>query len=154
LAAFDLLSGTPISAFPTANGIPYITVYDAGNYHAVPSAQYIKSTSNLWVPVSATDPMFIETTGRTPGIYNVTMTNANTEYSQALTNCKKFIILMRENDTAFRIAFVTGKVATSTVPYFTVPEGSSYDEDNINFTGTIYFACASAGKTIQIIAWS
>ena len=153
MAAFELLSGVPIAAFPTATGIPYITVYDIGNNHAVPSAQYIKS-ANLWVPISTADPMPVETAGRTPGIYNVTMTNANTEYSQALTNCKKFIILMRENDTAFRIAFVTGKVATSTVPYFTVPEGSSYNEDNINFTGTIYFACASAGKNIQIIAWS
>jgi hypothetical protein len=153
LAAFELLSGVPISAFPTAIGVPYITVYDTGNNHAVPSAQYIKS-ANLWVPISTADPMPVETTGRIPVIYNVTMTNANTEYSQALTNCKKFIILMRENDTTFRIAFVTGKVATPTAPYFTVPEGSSYDEDNINFTGTIYFACSLAGKIIQIITWS
>jgi len=153
LAAFDLPSGTPIIAFPTANGVPYITVYDTDNFHTVPSAQYIKS-ANLWVPISTADPMPVETVGRIPVIYNTTMTIASTEYSQALTNCKKFIILMRENDTEFRIAFVTGKVATPTAPYFTVPEGSSYDEDNINFTGTIYFACASAGKNIQIIAWS
>jgi len=91
----------------------------------------------------------------TPTIYNVTMTDADTEYSQALpTNCKKFTIQTRDG-TSFRIAFTTGKVAGPTAPYFTVPEYSTYNEDNLDLSDkTIYFACGSAGKIIELLAWS
>jgi len=91
---------------------------------------------------------------RTPAIYNVTMTNANTEYNQALpSDTKKFLIHTRDG-TSFRLAFVTGKVATPTAPYFTVLTGDVYYEDMIEPVSlTLYFACASAGKIIEIIAW-
>ena len=90
----------------------------------------------------------------TPAIYNVTMTSADTEYSQALpTNTKKFLIHTRDG-TTFRLAFVTGKVAMPTAPYFTVLANDIYYEDDIKATPTLYFGCASAGKVIEIIAWS
>lgn len=91
----------------------------------------------------------------TPTIYNVTMTNANTEYSQALSaNTKKFLIATRDR-TAFRLAFVTGKVATPTEPYLTVAANEIYFEDLLNFTSkTIFFASASAGKSIEIMEWT
>ena len=91
----------------------------------------------------------------TPVIYNVTMTNAATEYSQALpANTKRFTVHCRDG-TAFRLAFATGKVATPTEPYLTVPSSSSYDEDNINPASlTIYIGCAIAGKVVEIVAWS
>ncbi|MBS7627148.1 hypothetical protein KEJ51_09005 [Candidatus Bathyarchaeota archaeon] len=91
----------------------------------------------------------------TPAIYNVTMTNANTEYSQALpSNCKKFLIHTRDG-TSFRLAFTSGKVAGPTEPYFTVPSGQAYYEDFIEPTSlTLYFACESAGKIVEIISWS
>jgi hypothetical protein len=91
----------------------------------------------------------------TPTIYNVTMTNANTEYSQALpSNTKKFLIQTRDG-TAFRFAYVTGKVATPTAPWLTVPANSVYYEDMIEeATQTLYFACASAGKIIEIVTWA
>jgi len=91
----------------------------------------------------------------TPAIYNVTMTNANTEYNQALpANCKKFLIHTRDG-TSFRLAFVTGKVATPTEPYFTIPASVPYWEDLIQpGSATLYFACAVAGKVVEIIAWS
>ena len=93
--------------------------------------------------------------GSTPVIYNVTMTNANAEYSQALpSNTKRFTVHCRDG-TAFRLAFATGKVATPTEPYLTVPGSSSYDEDNINPASlTIYIGCAIAGKVVEIVAWS
>ena len=90
----------------------------------------------------------------TPTLYNVTMTNADTEYSQALpANTKKFLIHTQDG-TAFRIAFVTGKVATPTAPYFTVLANDAYYEDGIKASITLYFGCASAGKIVEIIAWS
>jgi len=90
----------------------------------------------------------------TPVVYNVTMTNANAEYSQALpANTKKFLI-HTQDETAFRFAFVTGKVATPTAPWLTVLAGSRYFEDMVLTSATLYFASASAGKIIEVVAWS
>ena len=91
----------------------------------------------------------------TPNEYNMTMTNADTEYSQALpSGTKKFQIRVRDG-TAARYAFTTGKVAGQTSPYFTLGAGEVYYEDNLNLTTkTIYFACGSAGKIIELLAWS
>ncbi|MDP2718271.1 MAG: hypothetical protein Q8P44_00340, partial [Dehalococcoidia bacterium] len=88
-------------------------------------------------------------------IYNVAVTGANTEYSQVLpANTKRFMVHLRDN-AAFRLAFVTGKVATPTAPYFSVPANMAYSEDGINpAASTLYFASAVATKTAEIIAWS
>lgn len=87
-------------------------------------------------------------------VYNTTMTSANTEYSQALpANTKKFTVKLRDG-TSFRLAFVTGKVATPTEPYLTINDGFGYSEDNVNLTSiTLYFASAVAAKTAEIVAW-
>ncbi len=100
----------------------------------------------------------VEVTGsHTPTVYNVTMTNANTEYSQALpANTKKFSVSLQSNDAAYRLAFATGKVAAPTAPYLTIAAGYGYEE---SFNGsadslTIYAACGVAGKVLQIVAWA
>jgi len=86
--------------------------------------------------------------------YAVAMTSADTQYSQALTDVKKFRIHTRDF-TEFRLAFVTGKVATPTDPYETVPAGSEKYEDNLNIANlTLYFASGVAGKTAEIEVWS
>jgi len=92
----------------------------------------------------------------TATIYNVVMTLADTEYSQALpAGTKRFSLQMRENDTAFRIAYVTGKVAAPTEPYYTIVAAKEYYEVNLNLAAvTIYFGCGSAGKNIEILAWT
>jgi hypothetical protein len=88
-----------------------------------------------------------------PAIFNVTMTNANTEYLQAIGTAKKFLIHTRD-ESIFRLAFVTGKVAAPTEPYFTILANEAYYEDNINQSLTLYFASPSAGKIIEIIVWT
>ncbi|MGI2335742.1 MAG: hypothetical protein ACRKGH_03750 [Dehalogenimonas sp.] len=89
----------------------------------------------------------------TPVIRNVEMTLADTEYSQALgSQVKRFEIKTRDG-SAFRLAFQTGKVATPTNPYLTVPANSSYSEDGLNCASTIYFASGDAGKIIEIVTW-
>ena len=72
---------------------------------------------------------------------------------------KKFLIHTRD-ESAFRLAFVTGKVATPTAPWFTVLSGARYFEDGVDiyiadadWDGTLYFASGSAGKIIEIIEW-
>jgi len=87
-----------------------------------------------------------------PAIYNVTMTNAGTEYSQALpSNTKKFLIKCR-GSYDIKLAFTSGQSGTN---YVTVPSGMSYWEDFIQPSAlTLYFQCASAGQVAEIIAWS
>lgn len=91
----------------------------------------------------------------TPAQYAVTLTTANTEYSQALpSGCKKFTAQCR---TAFdvRFAFTAGKVATPTDPYGTIKSGSCYYEDNVDLTGvTMYLASGQAGVVVEITAWT
>lgn len=91
----------------------------------------------------------------TPVIYNVTMTNLDTEYSQALpANVKKYTIQTRDG-TAFRMAFEAGKVAAPTEPYFSIETDGFHHEDSIEPASlTLYFACGSAGKVAEILAWS
>jgi len=96
----------------------------------------------------------VEVAANQPQIYNVTMTNADEEYIQGLpVNCKKFLIHTRD-ESPFRLAFETGKVAAPTEPYFTVLENQVYYEDNLKVLINLYFASSSAGKVIEIIAWS
>jgi len=99
---------------------------------------------------------FSKRDARKPRIINKTMTLADTEYKIALPDkTKKFTMNMRENDTAFRIAFEKGRVAEPKGEYFTVPAETPYWEDILDLDQkfVIYVACASAGKTIEVIAW-
>lgn len=94
--------------------------------------------------------------GLTPTVYNVTMTDADTEYSQALpANCRYFTISCQDG-TAMRLAFVAGKVATPTAPYIALLANQAYNSPEKLQAGslTLYFACDSALKVCQIIAWS
>lgn len=95
--------------------------------------------------------------GLTPVVYNVTMTSADTEYSQALpANCRYFTISVQDG-TTFRLAFVTGKVATPTAPWIQLLANQAYNSPEKMLLGpatTLYFACGSAGKKVQIIAWT
>jgi len=90
----------------------------------------------------------------TPVIYNKTMTTADTEYMQELpSDTRKFVTHCRDG-TEFRLAFVAGKVATPTAPYLTIKANSAYSEDNIKSVIKLHFACASAGKVIETVAWN
>ena len=86
-----------------------------------------------------------------PTVYNVTMTDANTEYSQALTNVKSLMFQCR-GDYDIRYAFVSGQVATPTEPYMTLKAGAVYSEQNFDGAAdfTVYFACGTAGQTVEI----
>lgn len=92
----------------------------------------------------------------TPTLYNVTMTAANTEYSQALpANTKK--IKFRCQDVGFdvRTAYETGKVAAPTSPWSLLAAGEVETVDDLNLTGkTLYFSCVAAGKVMEITCWS
>jgi len=88
--------------------------------------------------------------------YNLTLTVADTEYSQALpANCLKFWFQCR-SDVSVRWQIVTGKVAGPTAPWLTLKPGQPVDSGDINSAAvmTLYFASATAGAVMEIVAWT
>ncbi len=105
--------------------------------------------------------------GKLPGgvatVYNVTLTNVNTEYSQALlAGCMYFEFQEQTTPGAathdIRYAFVTGKVAAPTSPWMTVKAGNAYNSPQINGGNaiTLYLAAptGAAGIIVEITAWT
>jgi len=91
-----------------------------------------------------------------PTLYNVSLAATGTEYSQAFTNAKKIVVSIQGGAATdnFRLAYVTGKVATPTAPYLQYSESTVYLMDNINIaSGTLYLATTKAGVTAQIEIW-
>lgn len=92
----------------------------------------------------------------TIGEYNITLTVADTEYSQALpAGCKAFEFYSRGGFET-RFAFTPGKVATPTAPYFTLKANDAYSSpEGMNLSSkTIYFGTDQAGDVIELITWS
>jgi len=90
-----------------------------------------------------------------PNEYTVTLTNADTEYSQALPTGTKALEFWARESVDIRFAFTSGKVATPTEPYHTLKAGTTYYKENINLTGkTLYFASSTAGTHVEILAWT
>lgn len=149
-----IASNTATSLVPVTN---FATAPDATSQYRI--GFYGKMTGDMgsWGGTSLTgrDITLDLSKADTPVIYNVTMTLADTQYSQALpANTKKYTIQTRDG-TAFRIAFVTGKVAAPTEPYFSIGTDGFHQEDLIKPASlTLYFACGEAAKVAEIIAWS
>lgn len=92
----------------------------------------------------------------TPTLYNTTLTNVNTEYSQALpSGCRGFDMQCRTAKDV-RFAFVTGKVAGPTAPYMTMKSGGAYSSPQLNQAAapsTVYLASSTAGVVVELLAW-
>jgi len=101
-----------------------------------------------------TDSTGIVKQATTPTIYNVTLAVINTEYSQALpANTRKFLVQCQDG-TEFRLAFETGRVAAPVAPYLTIRANCIYWEDMVLTGVTIYVAGGTAGKVVEIVAWT
>ena len=90
--------------------------------------------------------------------YNVTMTLADTQYSQVLPDGTKSITYGVQGGVStdsYRTAFITGKVATPTAPYESLLGDVVVNKDGLNLVGkTLYFASSAAGKVMQIRTYS
>ncbi|QKQ75579.1 hypothetical protein [Nostoc sp. TCL240-02] len=86
---------------------------------------------------------------------SLTLTNANTEYSFALTNARSYAFKILSGGD-IRFAYTTGKVATPTLPYYTLTTSleEAKDFSKEAFTGTLYFASSTAGTIVIIQYWS
>ncbi len=112
---------------------------------------------NAALPAGTNNIGKIDPNTATPTPYNVTCTNADTEYNQALpANCRGFEFQARTEAT-IRFAFVTGKVAASTAPFMTLKAGDYYTSPAINqgaSPSTLYVASPTAGTVVEILAWA
>ena len=88
-------------------------------------------------------------------IYNIAITDINTQYTQALPSGVKKFTFQNRADIDIRWALVTGKVATPTAPYFTLKAGMNHYEDNLNLSGkTLYVASGTASQVVELIVWN
>lgn len=97
----------------------------------------------------------VDTPTATPTAYALTLTDANTEYNQALSaHCRGFEFQCR-TETTIRFAFATGKVATPTDPYMTLKAGDYFSSPKLHMADarTLYFASATAGAVVEILEW-
>jgi len=88
----------------------------------------------------------------TPTVYNVvTPGTANTETSQLLTDgTRKFTIKVR-GEADLKLAYTATESGTK---YISVPACSVYTEENISFTGSLFFQVNKISQTVEIIEWS
>lgn len=105
---------------------------------------------------TATEALAAKQAATTITEYNITLTLADTEYSQALPANTKKIEFWSRGKYQFRHAFTTGKVAGLVQPYFTAFANSCYESPGMaDLTSKIiYFATDSAGDVIEMRVWS
>jgi len=152
-------TGVPIGSTFLAHDTQslYIT-HDGTNWVLLDATGEVQASPTAYTVLARLKDIKLATeasVGQTPVLYNVTVTTANTEYSQILpANTKKFSIHLRDY-TAFRLAYVTGKVATPVAPYLTIPVGSEKAEELIQPASlTLYFAAPAGTKVAEIECWS
>lgn len=90
-----------------------------------------------------------------PTLYAITLTSADTEYSQALPAGLRALSFKARTSVAIRWAFATGKVATPTDPYETLAAGQTYFKEGIvGAAVTLYLASSTAGTVVEVEAWA
>ena len=98
----------------------------------------------------------VDPAASTPGIANLTLASADTEYSQAMpSNCRRFEFQCRASYDV-RYQFETGKVAAPAAPYMTLKAGGALDSGPISqgdSPSTLYFASSTAGVVVEILYW-
>ncbi len=109
------------------------------------------SAGNVIDPATNTT-MLTLTPGSSPAIFNVTMTLANTEYSQAIPSGTKAITVQNRGLYDTKIAWT---VAQSGTNFLTIKAGFNYFEEQFNLTGkTLYAQCATAAQVLEIMCYS
>jgi hypothetical protein len=89
--------------------------------------------------------------GKVPTIYNVPMATANTEYSQALpANTRQFIIRSRTRGR-LKISYTLNESGTK---YVTIQRGNVFSDENIDFSGTLYFQSSNSSDVAEIRCWT
>lgn len=109
----------------------------------------LKNTNGIPIDPATNDSVAV---GTTPAIYNLTMTLANTEYSQALPSGTRAITIRCRGLYDVKFSYTASASGTT---YITIPSGMNYFEEQVNLSSkTIYAQCATAGQILEIIVYS
>jgi len=88
-------------------------------------------------------------TATEPLVTNVTVPLANTEYSHALNDAVKQIIMRCRGSATIKYCFVSGESGSN---YMTLPRNNTMGLDAIKFTGkVIYFQSDVASVVVEIL---
>lgn len=87
-------------------------------------------------------------------LFHLVGASGSVEYSQALPdNCRRLSVQCQQ-DAITRYAWVTGKVATPTAPYWTLKAADTYLNDQLKLVSqTLYLGAATHTLTWEIEAW-
>lgn len=109
-------------------------------------------TSDNPFPVDGDFSVSLETTPDTQEIQNISVVNANTEFSIALPDgTKRYFIKVRNHSAKGRIAFTTGETSTN---YWGLTRGIVFDSEDINLpiSTTIYMQLDKADQVVEVIS--
>jgi hypothetical protein len=85
-------------------------------------------------------------------VYNLTVATANVEFSQALTNGTRKLMIRTRGTGRIRFTFVSGESGTN---FLTIPGAAVYSVDNIELQNkTLYMQCDQVGEVVEIEEWS
>lgn len=88
-------------------------------------------------------------------IANVPLVIANREYTWAIPQGCQWFTMQSRTGATIRLAVVSGLVATSQPPYFTVKADNSWDERQLGVGTkqgiTLFFASSTAGEILEIL---
>ncbi|HOU13459.1 MAG TPA: hypothetical protein PKZ84_10100 [Anaerolineae bacterium] len=132
-----------------ATSVPDITLLYAGDLVRLNIEQVAVGARDLSAQIDG------EVHQMSPTLYAVTLTSADTEYSQALPAGLRALSFKARGSVAIRWAFVTGKVATPTDPYETLEAGQTYFKENlVGAAVTLYLASSTAGTVVEVEVWA
>jgi hypothetical protein len=137
-----------------ADSVPDLTLLYAGDLLRLCIDQVATGALGLSAQIDG------EVTLMSPTLYAVTLTSADTEYSQALPAGLRALSFKARTAAAVRWAFATGKVATDKVatptdPYETLAAGQTYFKENlVGAAVTLYLASATAGAVVEVEVWA
>jgi|GEM_PF-5490900 len=119
---------------------------DAWNYLA--NIQYLMEQQSQVQTLLASIPAVITRIR----FYTVSMPVANRQYSFALPTNTKSIEVQVTSGAAFRISFDAERVGpVARRPYWSVAANTEWERDKLGLTGvTLYFACGTAGVTMEL----
>lgn len=91
----------------------------------------------------------------TPVVYNVTLTDADTEYELVLPDGTTYFEFQARQNVDIRYQWQPGYVATPTAPYLTLKRGYTYDSYNMwgSQTISLFLASSTAGTVVEVNAW-
>lgn len=85
-----------------------------------------------------------------PLITNFSVAAANTEEEHQLTVGTRHLTLRSRNGSQIKLAFSSGGTSTD---YLTIKPGAVYSEQNIDYSGKIFFQTSLSSETIEILEW-